>query len=475
MILGSLNENDFEDWLASYFRAAYKLPRPAQRNGRRGQRQHGVDVYFQSADDEWIGVQAKAYTETRLTAAAVDAELALAHQFQPALSRYIVCTLNKRDARLQEHVRGLRLHGRPTVEIIAVEDLAEAAARDQAVLEDLVRRIGAPFHDAMRQVLGVPAPAMSPAVADPDPDQDASLKAIDAWIDEGYPDKALVALASYSGPAGTVAWLRVRVRAQFAKQDYEPVLDAAREQLAETVPDPVLIAQGAHAAQLLGRPDLADEWLARAVRDATPTTRPLVVGAYVRVHALRGHYDAETLERFARDQLGDPLPVALAVADASFMLGDVERAVAWYRAARDRQAHWPATSHGNALSAEIWLHIEAADRGLPNNQRLNECTRELAGMVTSVRTPGLRTPLVMNLGFAYLALGNAAGAAEAWDEVLQTEEATDDLWLRRCMVSAAHGAALPEDAAEARWATTPTGRLALPHVPSKGNGIVPRL
>jgi predicted helicase len=94
--LSSLDENDFEEWLRVYMQEVYGLPVPPQRNGRSGQAQAGVDLMFRNAQGEWIGVQAKAYRRKRLTATLLNAEITAAHEFEPSLTHYVVCTLNER-------------------------------------------------------------------------------------------------------------------------------------------------------------------------------------------------------------------------------------------------------------------------------------------------------------------------------------------------------------------------------------------
>jgi hypothetical protein len=98
----------FEDMLLDLFRAAWKDPN-AQKHGRSGQAQMGVDVYGQpDQKDKWSGVQAK--KKDRLAASAVTetelvAEVHKAKQFTPKLSELILATTGQRDQHIQEKAR----------------------------------------------------------------------------------------------------------------------------------------------------------------------------------------------------------------------------------------------------------------------------------------------------------------------------------------------------------------------------------
>jgi hypothetical protein len=72
----------------------------AQKNGRRGQPQAGVDV-FGRCQGMWIGVQCKQKDglrpRSRVTIKELDEEAAAARQFRPPLSTFILATTGPRD------------------------------------------------------------------------------------------------------------------------------------------------------------------------------------------------------------------------------------------------------------------------------------------------------------------------------------------------------------------------------------------
>lgn len=76
-----------------------------QRNGRSGQRQHGVDLVgpFEVEPTKLLGVQCK--NVASLTIELINREVTLAEGFQPQLARFCVVTSLDRDAELQREVR----------------------------------------------------------------------------------------------------------------------------------------------------------------------------------------------------------------------------------------------------------------------------------------------------------------------------------------------------------------------------------
>ena len=84
----------------------------AQKNGRRGQPQTGVDVFGQnqSTEGKWAGVQCKQKDNllwTRVTVGELEAEVEKARQFKPPLSEFILATTGPADERVQERAREL--------------------------------------------------------------------------------------------------------------------------------------------------------------------------------------------------------------------------------------------------------------------------------------------------------------------------------------------------------------------------------
>ena len=79
----------------------------AQKNGRSGQAQAGVDVFGRQGG-AWVGVQCKqkdGLLRTKVTVAELAAEVQNALEFRPKLAKFILATSGPRDAKVQERAR----------------------------------------------------------------------------------------------------------------------------------------------------------------------------------------------------------------------------------------------------------------------------------------------------------------------------------------------------------------------------------
>ena len=101
----------------------------AQKNGRSGQPQAGVDVFGQR-QGMWIGVQCKqkdGMLRRKVTITELDEEVAAAKRFTPPLSTFILATTGSRDVALQQRARELteqhRDQGIFSVEIWSWDDI----------------------------------------------------------------------------------------------------------------------------------------------------------------------------------------------------------------------------------------------------------------------------------------------------------------------------------------------------------------
>jgi tetratricopeptide (TPR) repeat protein len=100
---------EFEDLCLALFRAEWQ-DSAAQKNGRQGQADAGVDVFGRNyaQDGGWWGVQCKCKNiSIKLSKKIIDAELIKADTFVPKLAHWIIATTAANDARLQKYVRTL--------------------------------------------------------------------------------------------------------------------------------------------------------------------------------------------------------------------------------------------------------------------------------------------------------------------------------------------------------------------------------
>lgn len=97
------NEEQFEDFCVDLYSRKYSSG--FQRNGRRGQRQAGVDLFGNSGETR-VGVQCKKKAlEDELTETEIRDEVSKALGFKPPLTTYVFATTCKRDTKAQEVAR----------------------------------------------------------------------------------------------------------------------------------------------------------------------------------------------------------------------------------------------------------------------------------------------------------------------------------------------------------------------------------
>ncbi|MBI5925874.1 MAG: hypothetical protein HY836_09780 [Aquabacterium sp.] len=121
------NEADFERMCAQVYGVVFKDPNPKM-NGRRGQKQGGVDVFIKSADIGRIGIQCKKYTLKPVKWEDVLDEVTKADGFKTPIKQLLLATTALSDAALLHKVQLLsderEAKGLFSVEIEFWEDIA---------------------------------------------------------------------------------------------------------------------------------------------------------------------------------------------------------------------------------------------------------------------------------------------------------------------------------------------------------------
>lgn len=104
------NWNDFEDLCHKLWRSIWGDPN-TQKHGRRGQAQHGVDIYGKpSYAIGYHGVQCKEKDRQlakELKIEEIETESSKAQLFTPKLESFIIATTAARDTKIQEKCRML--------------------------------------------------------------------------------------------------------------------------------------------------------------------------------------------------------------------------------------------------------------------------------------------------------------------------------------------------------------------------------
>lgn len=465
-LLNMLDETQLEQWVLAYINSTLQLEQRAQRIGRKGQRQKGVDVHAVIRGVGHVGYQAKAYVSTTLTTAALDRELAAAETFVPPLQAYTVVTLNPRDATLQEHARQATLHNRCSVSVLALEDLADIAM-EQDYLRKLLFQMAFDADDVEYLLSPYLVDASSLPIKviqiEPDGELPTELRTADEWINAGMPRRALGLLSAFAGPVTQSSRVRLECRARFSLEDYTSVVRMVEEEATRPAADAGVLALGALAAEELAYHELADDWLALALTKACERNRHDVVAVYVRIRSSRGVATLPELEAFAAKALGDSSRVAGALGDAAASLGDRKAALHWYSLSRRAKPNRALAIELNEACSALVVALDEVEAGhttdlTPSTRRLEE----LAERTNQCEVPGYAVAAFSTLGFGYCALGRHSDAAAAWDRALSAAaEADIGLWIRRCVHSASEGIAAPSADLIEKHATSRIARLAL--------------
>lgn len=137
------SEDEFEDLCVDFLKRRWQDPQVA-RNGRRGQRQNGVDII---GHPPWLnrkaaGAQCK--NTEKLTLASIVAEVTAATGFSGGLGEYLVVTSADRDGRLRSNVsRHYKTKPPPfMVDVVFWEDIVAEVSKDEQLVAHWWRGFG---------------------------------------------------------------------------------------------------------------------------------------------------------------------------------------------------------------------------------------------------------------------------------------------------------------------------------------------
>ena len=162
---------EFEDLCLSLFGAVWKYP-SAQKNGRRGDAQHGVDVWGRRPDGEWTAVQCKgkdAGYGHRVTKTELRTEVRKALTFEPALSSWTLATSGPKSAAVEAEARRITEEHRPQglfeVHVMGWDDLRHLIADHPEVIEKHFPDVAPSRQRTARQVDDIHASLFDPSRA----------------------------------------------------------------------------------------------------------------------------------------------------------------------------------------------------------------------------------------------------------------------------------------------------------------------
>lgn len=133
--------DQFEELCADVFQSAFDDP-ALVRHGRAGQRQHGVDIVARHGALYPIGLQCKRRSRwpvAKVTKAQIDAEVAEALKFTPALKAFYILTTAPSDTALLKHVRTINERHRKQklfeIVLLGWDEIVRRATRFAAVAD----------------------------------------------------------------------------------------------------------------------------------------------------------------------------------------------------------------------------------------------------------------------------------------------------------------------------------------------------
>lgn len=163
---------EFEDLCLALFREVWK-DTLAQKNGRAGQPQHGVDVWgaVEGKRSRFQGVQCKGKDESlgaTVTESELVREIAKADKFSPALEHWILATTAPADGEQQRISREISVErerqGKFTVQVMGWSDIESLLCKHTTVLEDFYPELGldaATLGRTVRLIVGETTPSVN--------------------------------------------------------------------------------------------------------------------------------------------------------------------------------------------------------------------------------------------------------------------------------------------------------------------------
>jgi len=120
-----------------------------KKNGRSGQKQHGVDVYgIPNGEDQYYGIQCKGkddYTNSTLTEKEIDTEIEKAKTFQPDLKKFYFTTTVNKDSSIEEYVRLKDIENRKLslfeIHLFCWEDIVDLIEENKITHDWYVKKI----------------------------------------------------------------------------------------------------------------------------------------------------------------------------------------------------------------------------------------------------------------------------------------------------------------------------------------------
>ncbi len=120
-----------------------------KKNGRSGQKQHGVDVYgIPAEENQYYGIQCKGkddYTNASLTEKEINSEIEKAKSFKPDLKKFYFATSANKESSIEEYIRQKDIEHRESnlfeVHLFCWEDIVDLIEENKKTYDWYVRNI----------------------------------------------------------------------------------------------------------------------------------------------------------------------------------------------------------------------------------------------------------------------------------------------------------------------------------------------
>lgn len=457
------NETDFENLCLALWKALWNDP-SAQKVGRRGQAQHGVDVVGTSPRGGFAGVQCKSKTRlvgSELTEGELLEEVEKAKKFEPPLAEFTIATSSARDAHLQKVARQLTQQHRKrklfSVTVMSWDDiLIELDDHPHLAARYLNAGLGLHSQPEPAQPLGAPGTLLVTPADVLLPEHQAEAAHAQSLLDAGHLDEVHTYLLAFRDRTSAARpEVKSRVQALLAatlhRLRQEKAAAAAFFEAAALEPE----GREAIYYRGIGHLLMGDlDGASRAARELLERNPLSEAGYSLLLQAHPGEAELSALTDSLPPELRSSRAVSFAAGIAAERRGDHEAASRWLATAAEPVAvdrieegallgtalleqlepYWPAISSGEftpraraiaeraaAVLADVWRLASSASLGRHRPDWLHNLTTtlnilgrrdEAIRLLLDARERfGLHPRLTRQLALLYLSEGRAPEAA----------------------------------------------------------------
>ena len=465
---------EFEDMLHDLFRAEWKDPN-AQKHGRSGQSQNGVDVYGQpDQKDKWSGVQAKKKDQlaaSTVTAKELESEVNKAIKFKPKLSEFILTTTGKRDKNIQEKARLLteahQKEGLFRVHVYSWEDIEDLLhthldvckrrypdlfPKDELVeAVDRIERAQMVTIASLSQQLNNLTSSITASGAGSQQVYQIAIDQANALLDQFKPKTALAQLQAlrkdaWDGADQVTKW-KILTNIGAAKFQLNEDEEAARlliEAARYNQDDEKALCNLALAYLLLDNLSQAEQYIDTVLQKNPANER--VYTLKVRLQSLRNE-DFDTIVEQIPEEFRSLQEIAGTLGDAAGKYGNLQKSQYWYEIAYKSKDPSPGVAVAYATSmllsiAEDKLVLITGAVTINQKTQLENIIAIYSDAYTKLADSeqvAFKLECVFNRGVAWRLVGNYENAAKDFDLASELEPESDKFIFYRAELALVSG------------------------------------